>query len=107
MIASGNNAGLGPVRASLVESACSAGVRGSIPGSGRSPEAGNSYRLQYSSLSLENPIAEEPRRLQSVGLKRVRQDLSNLAFGWSELWGRDRSYLLSARYLLSDYSFFV
>ena len=36
------------------ESVCSAGDPGSIPGSGRSPEEGNGYPLQYS--YLENPI---------------------------------------------------
>ena len=32
------------------ESACNAGVLGSIPGSGRSPREGNGYPLQYSCL---------------------------------------------------------
>ena len=32
------------------ESTCNAGDPGSIPGLGRSPEEGNSYRLQYSCL---------------------------------------------------------
>ena len=36
------------------ESACSAGDRGSIPGSGRSPGEGNGNALQYS--CLENPM---------------------------------------------------
>ena len=36
------------------ESACKAGEPGFIPGSGRSPEEGNGYPLQYS--SLENSI---------------------------------------------------
>ena len=36
------------------ESACNARYRGSIPGSGRSPEQGNVYPLQYS--CLENPM---------------------------------------------------
>ena len=36
------------------ESACNAGELGSIPGSGRSPEEGNSFPLQYS--CLENPV---------------------------------------------------
>ena len=35
-------------------SACSAGDRGSIPGSGRSPGEGNGNLLQYS--CLENPM---------------------------------------------------
>ena len=46
------------LRASLVvqtvESACSAGDRGSIPGSGRSPGEGHGNPLQYS--CLENPM---------------------------------------------------
>ena len=36
------------------ESACSVGDPGSIPGSGRSPGAGNGKPLQYS--GLENPM---------------------------------------------------
>ena len=36
------------------ESACNAGDSGLIPGSGRSPEGGNSNPLQYS--CLENPM---------------------------------------------------
>ena len=36
------------------ESACNAGELGPIPGSGRSPEEGNSLPLQYS--CLENPV---------------------------------------------------
>ena len=36
------------------ESACNAGDSGSIPGSGRSPEEGHGYPLQYS--CLENPM---------------------------------------------------
>ena len=47
------------------ESACNAGDLGSIPGSGRSPGEGNGYPLQYS--CLENPMTEEPDRLQSMG----------------------------------------
>ena len=50
-------------------SACNAGDLGSIPGSGRSPGEGNGNTLQYS--CLENPITEEPGRLQSTGLQRV------------------------------------
>ena len=32
------------------ESVCNAGDLGSVPGSGRSPEEGNGYPLQYSCL---------------------------------------------------------
>ena len=53
-------------------SASNAGDLGSIPGSGRSPGEGNGNPLQYS--CLENPMEEEPARLQSIGLQRVRHD---------------------------------
>ena len=49
------------------ESAFSAGDPGSIPGSGRSPEEGNGYPLQYS--CLENPMDRgTPQATQSMGL---------------------------------------
>ena len=50
------------------ESACNArtaGDRGLIPGSGRSPGGGHCNPLQYS--YLENPTTEEPGGLQSMG----------------------------------------
>ena len=54
------------------ESAYSAGDLGSIPGSGRSPEK---EMATYSSiLAWKIPWTEEPGRLQSVGLQRVRHD---------------------------------
>ena len=45
------------VAQTVKESACSAGVLGSIPGSGRSPGGGNGNLLQYS--CLENPMDRE------------------------------------------------
>ena len=54
------------------ESACSARDLGSIPGSGRSPKEGNGNSLQYSCWKI--PWMEEPGRLQSMGLQRVRHD---------------------------------
>ena len=42
-----------PVGSDSKESTCNAGDPGLIAGSGRSPEEGNGYPLQYS--SLENP----------------------------------------------------
>ena len=45
---------------------------GSIPGSGRSPGEGNGNPLQY--LAWRIPWTEEPGRLQSMGLQRVRHD---------------------------------
>ena len=53
-------------------SAYNVGDLGSIPGSGRSPEEGNGNPLQ--DYCLENPITEEPGRLQSMGLQRVRHN---------------------------------
>ena len=43
----------------------------SIPGSGRAPEEGNGNPLQY---FPQTPWTEEPGRLQSMGLQRVRHD---------------------------------
>jgi len=54
------------------ESSCNAGDVGSIPGSGRCHGRGHGNPLQYS--CLENPWAEEPGGLQSMGLQRVRHD---------------------------------
>ena len=47
------------------KSACNPGDPGSIPGSGRSPGEGNGNPLQYS--CLDNPMTEEPSRLQCTG----------------------------------------
>ena len=54
------------------EFACSAGELGLIPGLGRSPGVRRGNPLQYS--CLENPKTEEPGKLQSMGLQRVRHD---------------------------------
>ena len=45
---------------------------GSVAGRGRSPGEGNGNPLQYS--CLENPMEEEPGRLQSTGSQRVGHD---------------------------------
>ena len=49
------------------EPACNAGDLDLIPGSGRYSGEGNGYPLQCS--CLENPMTEEPGRLQSMGLQ--------------------------------------
>ena len=54
--------------------AADAGDAGLIPGSGRSPGEGNGNPLQYP--CLENPWTEEPGGLQSVVMKRARQELA-------------------------------
>ena len=56
------------------ESACNAGVPGSIPGLGRSPEKG--MATHSSILAWRTPWAEEPGGLQSMGLQRARHDLT-------------------------------
>ena len=48
------------------ESSYNAGDPGSIPGSGRSPEEGDGYLLQY--FRLEIPCTEELGWLQSIGV---------------------------------------
>ena len=53
-------------------SACNARDPGLIPGLGRSPGEGTGNPLQHS--CLENPIDEEPDRLQSMGSQRVGHD---------------------------------
>ena len=58
------------------------------PWVGRSSGEGNGNPLQYS--CLENPMAEEPGRLQSMGSQRVRHDwvtsFSYLLFSSFSLW---------------------
>ena len=59
------------------ESVCNEGDPGSIPGSGRSPGEGQG---KYSSiLAWRIQWIEEPSRLQSLGLHRVRHNWSDLA----------------------------
>ena len=50
---------------------------GSVPGSGRSPGGGHGSPRQYS--CLENPVTEEPGRLQIMGSQRIGRDCSDLA----------------------------
>ena len=55
------------------ESACNAGDRGSIPGSGSSPGEGNGNPLQYPCLK-NSMDGDNPVRLQSMGSQRVRHN---------------------------------
>ena len=55
-----------PAKAGDIRDSCS------IPGSGRSPGAGNGKSLQYS--HLENPWTEDPGRLPSVMWQRIGHD---------------------------------
>ena len=57
------------------ESACNAGILGSIPGSGRSPAEGNA--THSSILAWEIPWTEEPGGLQSMGSTKSQTQLSN------------------------------
>ena len=54
---------------------------GSIPGLGRSPGGENGNPLQF---AWEIPWTEEPGRLQSTELQRIRHNESNLALHWKE-----------------------
>ena len=63
-----------PHRSVGKESACNAGDLGSVPGWGRSPGEGNGYPFS-TILAWRIPWTEEPGRLQSMGLQRVRHDL--------------------------------
>ena len=51
---------------------------GSTPGSGRSLGGDSGNLLQYS--CLENPVAENPDGLQSIGLQRAGHDWNGLAY---------------------------
>ena len=60
--------------AQTVKNSMQCGDLGLITGSGRSPEEGNGNPLQYSCL-------ENPTRLQSMGLQRVRHNgVASLSF---------------------------
>ena len=48
------------------ESACNAGVPGSIPGSGRSPGEGIDYPFQYSWASLVAQMVKNPSAMQET-----------------------------------------
>jgi len=54
------------------DSACNAGDPDLIPGSGRCPEEGIGYPLQYSPWRI--PWAQKPGRLQSMGSQRAGHD---------------------------------
>ena len=58
--------------AQMVESACSVGDLGSVPGSERSPGEGNGNPLWYPCLEIS--IDKEPGGLQSMGSQRIRHD---------------------------------
>ena len=69
-------------------SACNAGDRGSIPGSGRSPGEANGNPLQY--YCLENPMDGGGWQLTVLGLV-VRQsevNIINLLLNGSTNWSR-------------------
>ena len=57
-----------------IESACSAGDLGLIPGSGRSPGEGNGNPLQFS--CLENPMNRGAWRTKVRGVVKSRTRLS-------------------------------
>ena len=57
------------------ESACNAGDSGLVTGSGRSPEEGNGYPLQYS--CLENPMDRGAWQATVHGVTKNRTQPSN------------------------------
>ena len=67
-----------PITTDGKESACNAGDPGSIPGSGRSPGAGNDYPLQHS--CLENPTDRGAWRATVHKLTRAEYDRVTHAF---------------------------
>ena len=72
------------------ESACSVGDTGTIPVSGRSPEEGNGYQLQYS--YVENPMDRGTWWASVHGIEKSQTQLSDLActqpdgFSSSHVW---------------------
>ena len=60
------------------ESACNAGDSGSIPGSGKSPEEGHGYPLQYS--CLENPMDRRAWRATVCGLQGAGHNWATVTF---------------------------
>ena len=75
------------------ESAC--------PGSGRSPNEGNSNPLQY--LAWTIPWIEEPGGLQSMGLQRARYDLKQLLKGYRFPLSSERIYDKKSRWASLDF----
>ena len=69
------------------QSACNARDLGSIPGSGRSPEEGNSYSLQYS--CLENPMDTSLAGYSPLGHK-----------GWDTTEATNTTYWLASQVAL-------
>ena len=60
----------------MQETACNAGDRGLIPGSGKFPGEGNGIPLQYS--CLENPMDRGTWQARVHGVTRVRHDSSQI-----------------------------
>ena len=59
-----------PCGSNSKESTCNAEDLDLIPGSGRSPDKGNDFLLQFAALRI--PGTEKPDRQQSMGSQRVR-----------------------------------
>ena len=67
------------------EFVCNAGDLGSVPGSGRSPEEGNGYPLQYS--CLENPRDGRAWWAAIYGVTQSRTQLKRLSSSSSSMYG--------------------
>ena len=85
-----------------IESTCSAGDPGSIPGLGRSPGEGNGHPFQYS--CLENPLDRGAAGLQSVGSRRVRHNWATNTFTFT-LEEKQYSFLTWVRTFFSVWYF--
>ena len=68
---------------SIKESAYNIGDPSLTPGSRRSPGGSNGNPLQYSCWKI--PWTKEPRRLQSMGLQRVKHDWAHTEASWNNL----------------------
>ena len=73
------------------------GDPGLIPGLGRSPGGGHGDPLQDS--CLENPLAEDPGGLQSMGSHRVTEGMAAYVFVWSGMGWWDDKDITSCEYL--------
>ena len=63
------------------ESTCNAGDPDSVPGSGRSPEVGIGYPLQFSWASLVAQLVKNPPAVQETWVRFL---------GWEDPWRRER-----------------
>ena len=93
------------------ESAWNVRDLGSIPGLGRSPGEGNGYPLQYSCLE-NSRYREEPGRLQSMELQRIRSQkagwlIPSLFCATRSPWGSSVTFQACSRHHIANVASFV